>query len=380
MDNPFRYGEIVSGSFFTDRDQELNTLVADALSGQNVVIISPRRYGKSSLVLRARERLVKRSALVAYVDLLKAATLDDFASELASALYNAVVGPVARAKQHVTDIFAMLPVRPKITLNPNGTWGVELTVPDHKTDAESLLSSLLELPQTVAQERGRRVVLVLDEFQQVVELDAHLPALLRSVFQTQTEVAHIFLGSRQHLMQQVFTQRNQPLYRSAKALPLNAIERPKFAAFIRERCKASFIGVQDAAVERILDISRSHPHDTQELCYFAWSLASAGDGAITPAVVDDALDKVVAAEDAHYTTLWESLTLTQRRVVLAIAREPGKQVFSNHFRGAHNLGAASTVRTALDRLIDREVVDGSSVRGFGVPDTFFRAWLQHSVL
>jgi hypothetical protein len=378
MDNPFRYGEIVSGDFFTDREEELDSLVADAASGQNVVVISPRRYGKSSLVLRARERLIKGHALVAYVDLLKAATVHDFSSELASAVYNAASTPVRRLQQQVADIFATLPVRPKITVNPNGTWGVELTVPDRKPDADALLSSLLELPQTIARDRKRRVVLVLDEFQQVIELDTHLPALLRSIFQTQSEVAHIFLGSRQHLMQEVFTDRNQPLYRSAKPLPLGVIERTKFAAFIRERCKSSFVGIGHAAVERILDVTASHPHDTQELCYFAWSLASAGDGVITPAIVDGALERVTAAEDAHYTTLWESLTLAQRRVVLAIAREPRQPVFSDQFRRTHNLGAASSVSTALERLLDREVVDGSSVRGFEVPDVFFRAWLQHA--
>src|SRR5207249_3267703 len=100
---------------------------------------------------------------------------------------------------------------------------------------------------------------------------------------------------------------------------------------------------------------------------------------ITTRVVDAALDKVVAAEDAHYTTLWESLTFAQRRVVLAIAREPGMQVFGEAFRRTHRLGAASTVQTALERLVDREIVDGVSIHGFTVPDAFLRAWLQHTV-
>ena len=133
----------MSGAFFTNREQELEALVADARSGRNVVIISPRRYGKSSLVLRARERLLQEHALVAYVDLLKTATLHDFSSELAGALYNAVAGPARRLKHQVADVFATLPVRPKITVNPTGTWGVELTVPDRKPDADALLNSVL---------------------------------------------------------------------------------------------------------------------------------------------------------------------------------------------------------------------------------------------
>src|SRR2546428_563091 len=90
-------------------------------------------------------------------------------------------------------------------------------------------------------------LLVLTYFQQVVKIDEHLPALLRSVFQTQADVAHIFLGSRQHLMRQVFTDRNQPLYRSARSLPLGIIPAADFAVFIRERCRASHVAIDQQA-------------------------------------------------------------------------------------------------------------------------------------
>ena len=379
MENPFRYGEIVSGSFFTDREHELADLVADALSGQNVVVISPRRYGKTSLVFRARERLTAEGALVSYIDLFRVATLTDLANELATALYNTAVAPFERLKHQAGEIFTSLPVRPKLTVNPNGTWGVELAVSDQRKEAEDLLEKLLELPQTVARERQRRVVLILDEFQQVVEIDEHLPALMRSVFQTQGDVAHIFLGSRQHLMQRVFTDRNQPLYRSARSLPLGVIAAGEFATYIRERCRVSHVAIDQQSVDHLLAITASHPHDTQELAHFAWTLARAADGRITTGVVDAALDRVVAAEDAHYTTLWESLTLVQRRVLFAIGREPGKQVFGEAFRREHRLGAASTVQTALERLLEREIVEGASTNGYSVPDVFLRAWLKHTV-
>jgi hypothetical protein len=141
----------------------------------------------------------------------------------------------------------------------------------------------------------------------VVDIDKHLPALMRSIFQIQTEVTHIYLGSRQHLMRRVFTDANQPLYRSAT--------------------------------------TGCHPHDAQELAYFAWELARGRDRVITSTVVDAAFEKVVAAEDAHYTTLWETLTLAERRVLLALSRERGAQVFTEAFRREHWLGAASTVQS-----------------------------------
>ena len=379
MENPFRYGEIVSGSFFTDRTRELADLVSDALSGQNVVIISPRRYGKTSLVLNARERLSAHGALVAYVDLLRVSTLKELADELATAIHNGVFAPLDRAKDQISDAFANLPVRPSFKLNTDGSWSVELSVADRPREGEDLLERLLELLQEVARKRKRRVVLILDEFQQVVEIDDHLPALIRSVFQVQSDLAHIFLGSRQHLMRRVFTDENLPLYRSARPLPLGVIDATEFAAFIRERCKATHVGIDQAAVDHILAITGCHPHDTQELAYFTWGLARAADGIITTSVVDAAMNKVLAAEDAHYTTLWESLTLAQRRVLQALARERGTQVFGEAFRREHRLGAASTVQAAIERLVEREIVEGSSARGFTVPDVFLRAWLQQAV-
>jgi len=132
MENPFRYGEIVSGSFFTDRESELAELVADALSGQNVVIISPRRYGKSSLVLNARERLVAEGALVSYVDLLRVSTLKELADELGSAIYSGLVAPLQHVKHTVTEVFAHLPVRPSITLHPDGSWSVQFGVGEQR--------------------------------------------------------------------------------------------------------------------------------------------------------------------------------------------------------------------------------------------------------
>src|SRR5207237_1335847 len=155
------------GSFFTDREQELGDLVSDALSGQNVVIISPRRYGKTSLVMNARTRLVSEGAMVGYVDLLKVSSLKELVDELATSIHNGIFAPLQRVKREVSEAFAQLPVKPSFKLSADGSWSVELGVSDRPRDVEDVLEQLLALPQQVATDRKRRVVLVLDEFQQV---------------------------------------------------------------------------------------------------------------------------------------------------------------------------------------------------------------------
>jgi uncharacterized protein len=375
-DNPFRYGHIAVGEHFTDRAREIHELVSDVRSGQSVVIISPRRFGKTSLVMRARDQLVKHGTLVAYADLFRATTKQRLVDEVATALYRGVASPLERARARALDLFQMLPVQPRLTLGKDGSPSLELSPLARAEDLDRTLQQLLELPERLAAERGRRAVVVLDEFQEIVALDAALPAVLRSIVQAQQHVAYVYLGSRQHLMSRVFTDRNEPLYRSARPLPLGPITPTEFTRFIRSRFESTNVWIEDGAIAHILGLTGGHPHDTQELCHFTWALGAATGSVVTAAHVDQALARVVEAEDAHYTTLWESLGRSQRPLVQAIAREPGSGLYSEGFRQRHRLGSAATVQKALKTLLDREVIEGSTTHGYHVPDVFFRAWMR----
>jgi AAA+ ATPase superfamily predicted ATPase len=378
MENPFRYGEVATGAHFTDRVAELAELTADLRSGQNVVIISPRRYGKTSLVIRAIERLQQERVLVAYLDLFRTPTKDRFADRLASAIYDGLVAPVERARHQALEMFQRLTIRPKITLNPDGSPSFEFTGAQRSQDVERTVESLLELPGEIARQRQRRVVLVLDEFQEATTIDPHLPALMRAVFQHQGEVAHVFLGSKRHLLQQVFTDENQPLYKLAKPVSLRPINPDDFAHFIRERFAASEQRVTEAAVDRILAITGGHPHDTQELCYFTWAEAQADRTEATAATVDRALGQVLEAEDAHHTTLWESLSTHQRLVLTALVTDE-RAVFAEAYRREHRLGAASAVQRSLERLVEREIVEFVAPGTYRLTDVFLRAWIAKLV-
>ena len=377
--NPFRYGQVVIGEFFTDRTAETQALVADALAGQNTVIISPRRYGKTSVALYARDALVRRKAAVAYADLYRATGKQRLIDELGTALYRGLGTSVDRARARAPDLFRALPLQPKITVGQDGSPAVEFSPLALPQDQDRAIEQLLALPQQFASERKKRVVVMLDEFQEIVAIDPALPAVLRSVIQTQSDVAYVFLGSRQHLMTEVFTDRNQPLYRSARPITLGPISYADFRRFIRSRFESTEVWIEEAAIERVLDITVGHPHDTQELCHFAWDAAARERVVATAGLVDEAVRQVIAAEDARYTTLWDSLTRAQRTLVLALAREPGRGLYAERFRQRHQLGSVGTVQKSLAVLLRRDVVEGSSVHGYSVPDVFFRAWIAANV-
>ncbi len=379
MENPFHYGEVVTGTYFTDRKAELVEFIADVRSGQNLVIISPRRYGKTSLVFQSLERLKQEGALVAYLDLFRTPTKDRFADHLAEVIYSGLVAPLERLWQRAVDVFQKLPVRPKITINQDGTPSFEFAAGERERDIDRTIESLLALPGQIARERRRRVALVIDEFQEVISIDPHLPALMRAVFQLQSEVAHVFLGSRRHLMQRVFTNENEPMYRLAKPMVLREIGAEDFAPFIHERFATTGQRITDDAVQRILEVTEGHPHDTQELCYFTWAIAAAEETAATPDLVKRALDRVIEAENAHYTTLWDGLSPHRRLVLAALVSGGGKAVYSSEYRRQNRLGAASSVQRTLAYLVEHELVELSSDGTYAVPDVFLRSWIVRAV-
>ena len=120
---------------------------------------------------------------------------------------------------------------------------------------------------------------MLDEFQEVVEIDRRLPNLMRAVFQRQPEVAHVYLGSKRHMMQRIFNDENEPFWRSAKQVELGVIERAPFAAYIKHQFERTDRYIAAEAVDAILDSTGGHPYATQELCYFAWQETAADERA-----------------------------------------------------------------------------------------------------
>jgi hypothetical protein len=315
--------------------------------------------------------------LIAYLDLFRAPTKDRFADLLASAVFSGLINPVERVLKNAVGFFQGLPIQPTVTLDPSGMPRFEFSAGQRSRDIDRTIEELLALPGNIAADRHRAVAIVFDEFQEILSIDQHLPGVMRAVFQTQSDVAHIFLGSKHHLMQEVFSGQNQPLYKMAKPIVLRPIESTAFSSYIRTRFSETGLSIDEAAIHRVLTVTDGHPHDTQELCYFLWSLVQDSHlaSATGEVVVDAALAQVLDAESAHYTALWDALSAHQRLLLLALAAESGT-VFSEAYRRRHRLGPASSVQRSLTRLIDRELVDQAASGECVVADVFFREWIR----
>ena len=221
--NPFRFGPLALDDAFTDRESEIASLVADARNGQDVVVFAPRRYGKSSLVWRVAQELIREDVLVAQVDLMRTPTKDQLAAKLARTIHEDLASRLWNAKERL-KVFAGLRLTPTITINPNdGAVSFSFDARAAAEDIDATLEELLTMLGRIAADRDRRVVLVLDEFQEVVDIDPSLIKLMRSVFQEQPDVAHIYLGSKRHMMRRIFSDENEPFWRSAKQIELDVI-------------------------------------------------------------------------------------------------------------------------------------------------------------
>jgi hypothetical protein len=362
---------------FADREEEVAELTSDIRNGQDVVVFAPRRCGKSSLIWRVAGVLAAERVLVAQVDLMKTPTKESLAAALAKSIYEEIASPLARAKEKALAPFRSLQLQPTISVNPSdGSFSFSFGVAQTPADIDATLERLLELPAELGALRGRRTALVMDEFQEIVEIDPNMPKLLRAAFQAQPEVSHIYLGSKHHIMERIFNNANEPFWRSAKSIELGAIPTAPFTDFIVERFHASGKSVEREAVEALLVRTGGHPYATQELCYFLWEQAGT-DAPAGRVALEQALAAVLRSEHAHFSLLWDGASAVQKQVLRALAREPGHP-FSTAYRDRHSLPAATNVQKALRALTQRELVSGEA-GAYRISEPFLVEWLQANV-
>lgn len=373
--NPFQYGALALDEAFTDRAAELSELSADIRNGQDVVLSAPRRYGKSSLIWRVVQKAVRRGVLVGQIDLMSTPTREKFAERLAKTIHDEMASRLFKAKERLS-VFSELRVTPTVTVNPeSGAISFSFDARAAREDIDATLEELFALPGRIAAGRGRRAALVFDEFQEVVEIDPALPKLMRSAFQEQPEVSHVYLGSKRHMMERIFNDANEPFWRSAKQMELGVIDPEAFKPWVAERFEQTGKKVTDATLARAFEITGGHPYATQELFYFLWGQTPPGGSAIAQRL-ELALEGTLRSENAHFGLLWDNLAASQRLVLMALADEQPGHPLSAGYQRRHSLPATPTVQTALGALTRAELVTRSGRGEYTIAEPFLAEWLR----
>jgi hypothetical protein len=374
--NPFVYGEIVGAEAFADREVERDRLARDLASGQKVFLISPRRYGKSSLVRDVLRGLARRGTLTVEVTVAASSSYVGFLESYARALVAADT-PASRLRRWTADL--LHGVRPEVRFDAktSGDAGFSLSFPAVRTarEAARLAAEVFALPGKIAAARKQPLAVALDEFQAITAFDGDTAEqALRAAVQDQRGVGYVFAGSEPSLMERMVSPK-RPFYKAGPVMRLQKIDPSVFGAWLEQRFKASGVKAEPGLGAAIVDLAGNVPYDVQRLAHEAWD--DLHDQGRRTATLDDlhaTLTRLLAEQHTVYEEAWQRLTLAQRGVLRALVLEDGREMLSGDVRTKHRLGGSSSVQSALTALVKQDVVmkDGAS---YAVTDSLYREWV-----
>jgi hypothetical protein len=377
--NPFIYGEIVTAAAFADREEERARLARDLAAGQKVFLISPRRYGKSSLVRDVMRGLARQKILTVEVTVAASSSYIGFLESYAQALLTADT-PAARLKRWVSDLLSA--VSPDVRFDPasapdGATAGKRLSFPRAKTarDVARIANEVFALPGKIAAARKQRLAIALDEFQAITAFDGGtVESALRAAVQDQRQVGYVFSGSEPSLMERMLGPR-RPFYKAGPVMRLGKIDPEEFAAFLETRFERSGIRPEAGLGEAIVDLAANVPYDVQRLAHETWDDVRAA-GRRT-AGLDDlhvTLIRLLGEQHTMFEESWQRLTLPQRAVLRALVLEQGHELMSADVRVRHRLPGTSTVQAALAALLRQDIITKDGGRYVTV-DSLYREWV-----
>ena len=376
MDNPFVYGEVVPSAAFVNRVVELDRLTADLAAGQKVFLISPRRYGKSSLIRHVLTALARRGTLTVEVTVSSFSSYVAFLEGYARALISAETR-WDRARTWLREVVqsAQAEVRYAPDASPLGSLTVSFPGVRSDRDVSRLAQDVFALPGRLAAARRRKVVVALDEFQAINGFNGgSVEHAMRAAVQHQREVGYVFAGSEPSLMERMLGPR-RPFYKAGPVMRLDRIPADEFAAFIDARFARSGFKPEDGLGTAIVDLAGNLPYDVQRLAHETWDeVRSAGRRRATLDDLHAALRRLLAEQEMMFEAIWQRLTLAQRAALRAVVLADGRELLSADVRTRHRLGGASSVQTALAALVRDDVIARDGAR-YIVVDSLLREWV-----
>ena len=374
MNNPFVYGEVVPVTAFVDRETELDRLTADLLAGQKIFLISPRRYGKSSLVRQALRAATRGGALTVEVTVSSYSSYVAFLEGYARALL-AVETRIDKARTWLRDMLGA--VRPEVSVEADegGTAQLAFSFPSARSerDVSRLAQEVFALPGRIAEIRRRKMAIALDEFQAIASFNGgSVEHALRAAVQHQRDVGYVFSGSEPSLMERMLG-RSRPFYKAGPVMRLQKIPAERFAAFIEARFRATRLRPAAGLGAAIVELAGNLPYDVQRLAHEVWDDAR-GAKSVGVDELHETLRRLLGEHDAIFEATWQRLTLAQRAALRSAVLEEGRELLSADARARYRLGGASTVQASLTALVREDILAREDGR-YVVVDSLFREWV-----
>jgi hypothetical protein len=373
--SPFNFGSTVSCGAFTNRRKELERMKTNMVSGINTILISPRRWGKSSLVERAAMEVETRRKDVrtVVIDLFTAGNFEEFLESYSSAV---LAASADKWEERVRDARTFLKaIVPKINIGTEPT--SEVSISFEWKEARKHVADILDLPERIAKAKKLKLVICIDEFQNLANWRGagNVEKLLRAQWQRHKHVAYCLYGSKRHMMSEIFNTSRKPFYRFGDIIWLERIALEHWVPFIQERFRSTGRSITPALASSLARTMDCHPWYVQQLAHFTWAHAG------KRVKADDlraALDLLIAANQPLYQRECEIMSFTQVNIIKAILGGE-TQLTAARVMHDYQLGTPRNVQKARMALEGNDVIDKTK-GGYELLDPGFALWFGREFL
>lgn len=374
MDSPFLYGKTVSQEAFTNRKDDMKKLVQNFQHHINTILISPRRWGKSSLVKKAASVIAGRNTKVIMLDLLSIRNEEEFykvlAAECIKATSNKLTEWIEAGKiflKHIT---------PKISMGVDPTQDFEISF--EWKELEKNYKEILNLPQKIAEAKNLHLIICIDEFQNCNSFKE--PRLfqkrLRTEWQHHQQVTYCLYGSRQHMMAELFEKQSMPFYKFGDVVYLPKISRGDWISFICSQFQRTKKNISEELANIIAAMVQDHSYYVQQLSYLVWVATSKK---VTIEIIRKAVDDLMNQNAILYVRDTEELTAPQYNFLRALASGIHTGLSSKDVVHLYQLGTSANVLKIKKALIQKELID-EQPGNIQFLDPVYELWFKKNIL
>lgn len=371
METPFIFGKIATEKNFTDREMETANLVQNFTSLINTIVISPRRWGKSSLVNKAAKLAMEQDSKlrICHIDLFNVRNEEHFYSLLAQKVIAATSTKWEEGVESAKSFFSHLV--PKISIGSDPTNEVSIDF-DWETVKQNP-DEVLDLAEKIAQKKGLKIVICVDEFQNIAEFTDpdYFQKKLRSHWQQHQNVAYCLYGSKRHMMMEVFTNSSKPFYKFGNLIFLNKIDTPYLVEFFNSRFTDTGKSINEDAANLIVELVDNHPYYAQQLAQQSWLRTK---DICTVEIVHEAHAALVEQLSLLFVTITETLTTQQLNYLKAlIAGE--KSISSTDVMHRYKISSTTSIARSKAALIKNDILDNKAGE-ISFQDPIYAYWLK----
>jgi hypothetical protein len=374
MDKPFVYGMSVEGVNFTDRKKETARLKKDFENGMNVILMSPRRMGKTSLVKKVRSEINDPKIKVVLMDIYDCRSEYDFYNRFASSIMKETASKAEQVLENIKKF--LVRVSPKISFNaePLSDFSLSLGI----TPKEYSPQEILELPEAVAKEKNVHIIVCIDEFQQIGEFpdSITIQKRMRGVWQHQQNVSYCLFGSKKHLMTKLFQSRRMPFFQFGEVNELKPIPTDDWVAFIQQRFSDKGQSISTELARKICETVDNYSSYVQQL---AWNVMAETDKVATEESLRNGIEELLAQNSSFFTEQTRGLSTYQLNFIRAICAGYHSGFTSKEVASLFPMGTKSNIPRIKASLLDREIIDEND-SGVVLADCVFQRWFMREFM